>query len=400
MFLFELIIEIVSYIVLVIFLYNIIVTLFSLRVKEDENEKVFNEEEINTFCVLIPCHNEEEVIGTTLEALNKTEYNKKLYQVYIIADNCSDTTVDVCKNYIKSSNMHNCRILEVNGGSKPKALNSAVNILKEEGLWTRDDIVILDADNKVSPTIFKSFNKEHLNGHKLVQCSIQSLNDNSFVARGFTSAFNNMNRGFQYARNKVGLSGSLSGTGFSIDRKVWDDVDFINCDTLTEDLEFSIMSILSGYKVKFVFNDYVLNQHLDEFKPSMVQRVRWSRGHMQVYLKLAFPVFKTFLKKPSVQLIDSYLFIATPLRHIEYFVLVVIAILLRHRMHIPLWLLLIPVIYSIIFTIICNRWKLRYLIPSLTYTITMFIATVYGAITYKNKVWAKTVHKRIEAPAA
>ncbi|WP_297520037.1 glycosyltransferase family 2 protein [uncultured Clostridium sp.] len=394
---FDLVVRVISYIVLVVFLYNIVITMFSLKIKK-KNESIKIEDK-NTFCVLIPCHNEEEVIESTLNAINKTIYDKSLCKVYVIADNCSDTTSEVCEAFIKNNPLFDCRVLKVRGGSKPKALNSAVNILKEEGLWTADNIVILDADNKVSPTIFNSFNEEHLKGEKLVQCAIKSLNDVSFVARGFTSAFNNMNRGFQYARNRVGLSGSLSGTGFSIDRKVWDEVDFIKCDTLTEDLEFSILSILAGYRVKFVFDDYVLNQHLDEFKPSMVQRVRWSRGHMQVFMKLSWSVIKEFLKNPSIQLIDSFLFITNPFRDLLYVVVLFIDILLYKEIHVPLYLILIPLTYSIVFTILCDNRKIKYLLPSMMYTVTMFFATVYGGLTYTNRVWAKTVHKKIELPA-
>lgn len=392
----EIIINCIGYLILLIFSYNIFITLYSLKINIDEQINYFDK---NTFTVLIPCHNEEEVIESTLIALNKTIYNKKLYSVYIIADNCSDSTVKVCNNYLDKHPEFNGEVLEVKGGSKPKALNSAVNILKINNLWNHDNIVIIDADNKVSPTIFNSFNNAHIDGAKLVQCAIRSLNDKSFVAKGFTSAFNNMNRGFQYARNRIGLSGSLSGTGFSISRSVWDSVDFVKCDTLTEDLEFSILSILSGYKVKFVFNDFVLNQHLDEFKPSFIQRVRWARGHTQVFFKLSWPVIKNFLKHPSIQLLDSFLFLSSPLRNVLYIVAIALELDFHMFMKLSFWIMLIPIIYSLVFAMLADNWKLKYFLPHLGFTITMFFATAYGALTFKNKVWAKTVHKKLDIDA-
>lgn len=389
----NLIIDIIGYFVLLVFSYNIFITLFSLKIKRQPRE---NLKDANSFCVLIPCHNEEEVIESTLEYLNKVVYDKSLYSVYVIADNCSDKTVEVCKQYIEKNKVFNFKILNVKGGSKPKALNIAVNILKKQGDWTKDNVVIIDADNKVSETIFKSFNNEHLKGYKLVQCAIKSLNDTSFIARGFTSAFNNMNRGFQYARNKIGLSGSLSGTGFSIDRNVWDKVDFIRCDTLTEDLEFSILSILEGFKIKFIFYDYVLNQHLDEFIPSFIQRVRWSRGHTQVFFKLSIPIIIKFFKAPSFQLIDSLLFLSNPIRNILYVLDIFLELIFRHFSNIPLLLMVIPILYYLIFYMLCDNWKFKYLLPHIFFSITMFFATAYGAFTFKNKVWVKTIHKKID----
>lgn len=380
-----------AYFIIFVFIYDICISLFSLIIRNDKTNNVTDK---TSFSILIPCHNEENVIWTTLEYIYNSDYSKRLLKVYIIADNCTDKTVEIVNNFNKTHYL-NCKILEVSGGSKPKALNSAVNMLKEKRMWKDDCIVVLDADNRVSETLFKSFNKLHIEGFKIVQCAIHSLNDTSFIAKGFTSSFNNMNRGFQYARNKIGLSGSLSGTGFSIDRDTWDEVDFNNCNTLTEDLEFSILAILRGLKIKFIYNDYVLNQHLDEFRPSFVQRVRWSRGHTQVFVKLALKTFVNFLKKPSIQLIDSLLFMFSPFKHVVYIIVLCWQIIFNHFAEVSIYLIIFPLIYYLVFFMICNNWKLKYFFPHIFYTITMFFAIVYGALTYRKKVWVKTFHKQI-----
>ena len=45
---------------------------------------------------------------------------------------------------------------------------------------------------------------------------------------------------------------------------------------------------------------------------------------------------------------------------------------------------------------ICDNWKIKYFFPHIFYSITMFFATAYGALTYKNTVWVKTAHKRVD----
>ena len=44
------------------------------------------------FAVLIPAHNEEMVIEPLLESLENQDYPRTLYDVYVIADNCTDDT--------------------------------------------------------------------------------------------------------------------------------------------------------------------------------------------------------------------------------------------------------------------------------------------------------------------
>ena len=50
------------------------------------------------FAVVIPAHNEEMVLADLLENLKMLKYPKELYDVYVIADNCTDHTADIeCK---------------------------------------------------------------------------------------------------------------------------------------------------------------------------------------------------------------------------------------------------------------------------------------------------------------
>lgn len=105
--------------------------------------------DLTSYTILIPCHNEEEVIEKNLEAIYACDYDKSLLNVVVIADNCNDSTVEVCNKFKKSHTDFNCVILEVNGGSKPKAINSAVKLMKKQGIWNDDAIFMLDADNHV-----------------------------------------------------------------------------------------------------------------------------------------------------------------------------------------------------------------------------------------------------------
>ena len=61
----------------------------------------FHEDKITTpikrFAVLVAAHNEHRVIGQLVENLKELNYPKDLYDIYVIADNCSDNTAKVAE---------------------------------------------------------------------------------------------------------------------------------------------------------------------------------------------------------------------------------------------------------------------------------------------------------------
>ena len=53
----------------------------------------------NKFALMIPAHNEEMVLGDLLENLKILKYPKELYDIYVIADNCTDSTAEVAHRH-------------------------------------------------------------------------------------------------------------------------------------------------------------------------------------------------------------------------------------------------------------------------------------------------------------
>ena len=55
-------------------------------------------EKKNKICILIPAHNEEDVIYETIkEIYDHQNYPKELYDIYVVADNCTDKTKELAK---------------------------------------------------------------------------------------------------------------------------------------------------------------------------------------------------------------------------------------------------------------------------------------------------------------
>ena len=376
-----------------IYYYNVVTSLFCIKSVKHKQVEPYDRERKETFAILIPCHNEQDVIQRNLAAISNSTYDKDLYKVYVIADNCTDNTVVKVKEFMSTAPGMNIEVLEVKGGTKPRAINRAIQMIKAKGEWNKDNVVFLDSDNQCSPGMLEAFNYYH-ERNAIVQCRIESENADNIVSRGFKSAFNNMRYGFQLARNNMGLSGSLCGTGFSVNRKVFDEVGFEDCTTLTEDLEFSIKGILSGYKIRFIDEQYVLNQNVTKTIPSLKQRLRWNRGHSQTMVRLAPRLLKAFIKKPSLQIFDSIIFLCTPAKSILYLLMILLQFTAAaNGSYISPILFTISLMYQILFCLYCNDWNFNYIIPFIKYGLEMIPLMIHGALTYRDTNWCKTVHK-------
>ena len=74
--------------------YQLIISICSLVKLKD---KPILETKINKFMAIIPAHNEETVIEALIESLNNQDYPKDKYDIYVIADNCTDKTAEIAR---------------------------------------------------------------------------------------------------------------------------------------------------------------------------------------------------------------------------------------------------------------------------------------------------------------
>ena len=74
--------------------YYFVISWFGLFGKKRE-VKIYDESK--TFAMLVCAHNEEAVIASLVDNLQKLNYNNKLYDVFVVADNCVDNTAEVAR---------------------------------------------------------------------------------------------------------------------------------------------------------------------------------------------------------------------------------------------------------------------------------------------------------------
>lgn len=285
-------------IITVIYLmYFLIISLFAIL----KSKKVPDCLPRTKIAVLIAARNEEKVIGHLLESLNRQQYPKELYDVYVLPNNCTDDTEGV-------SLAHKAKVIHIDTEvkSKGEALKYAFQYFENNKICY-DAYVIFDADNVVHKSFLKKVNDAYVSGIKVAQGYRDSKNPKDTWVSGAFSIYHWMNNTFvNGSRNKANFSSFISGTGFMVASEVIQKHGY-DVSTITEDTEFCILCALNGYKVEYLKDAITYDEQALDFKTSVKQRKRWSYGTLQCLKKYG----NELLKKGNAQSLDLFIFLST-----------------------------------------------------------------------------------------
>lgn len=165
------------------------------------------------FAVLICAHNEENVIGGILESLKVQTYPAECWNVFLIADRCTDYTCDIAQQYDFVTILRR----EAEGESrKGLALEWGIEKILEKGQKTIDIMMVLDADNQVTPKFLELFNEKFRQGSLVVTGKRVAMNPyQTLVSKWYAIYWSVVTELFCDSHNCLGLSSLLSGTGFA-----------------------------------------------------------------------------------------------------------------------------------------------------------------------------------------
>ena len=97
------------------------------------------------FALIIAAHNEELVVAHIIESLSRQNYPKSLYDIFVVADNCTDKTAQIaCKYGAKVYKRFNTE--ERGKGYALEWMFSKIFAMKDK----YDVVSVFDADNLVS----------------------------------------------------------------------------------------------------------------------------------------------------------------------------------------------------------------------------------------------------------
>ncbi len=294
--------EALVWIITIFWLYQIMVSLCSLVKIKDKPLKVNKN---HSFMAIIPAHNEEAVVGNLVESLKRQNYDKELYDIYVIADNCTDNTAKIAKEAgaIVYERFNNTK------KTKGYALDWFLQQKIEENA-SYDAFFVFDADNIVDPDFMKNMNKKLCQGEEVVQGyrDIKNPTD-SWITAGYAIFYWTMHRFYHLARYNLGLSPLLNGTGFMVKFDTIKPEGGLKTVTLTEDIEFSLKRIIKGKRLGWATDAIVYDEQPVGFQQSWSQRSRWTVGHMQCIKEYTKQLAVAAKENKTMMNFDGFLYI-------------------------------------------------------------------------------------------
>lgn len=297
------IINIIIMLLLVVYgLYFVITALFLFKKRKKDN---IVSDKYSHFTILIPARNEEEVIKDAIQSFKRQKYPKDNYEIVVVINNTTDNTLGVC-----NAEGVRCILCERKIKNKGDALKEAFDRLKKE---KTDAYIIMDADNVVNDEFLGEMNKSLNEGTLVAKSSMDiKAKENTWVSSSYAIYFFIQSILYSIPRNNIGASCAINGTGIMIKKEVIDKYGF-NVRTITEDLEFMTLCALNNIKIKFVEGAICYAEHPSDFKVSMIQRRRWTKGIYEGFIIYFNSIIKNMIKCPNIELLDSLLIYSTPL---------------------------------------------------------------------------------------
>nr|WP_241393047.1 glycosyltransferase family 2 protein [Clostridium tetanomorphum] len=296
--------RVVTIVVFIVSMYYLCISFFGIWKKQDNNVV----EPKKSFALIVAAHNEEIVIANIVQSLKGLDYPEELYDIYVIADNCTDKTA--LKAEQKGAIVYERFNKEKRG--KGYALEWMFDkIFNMEKKY--DAVAVFDADNLVHKNFLKEMNKKMCEGYKVVQGYLDSKNpQDTWITGSYSISFWTSNRMFQLSRSNLGLSNQLGGTGFCIDTKILKEIGW-GATCLTEDLEFTCKLVLNGHKVGWAHDAIIYDEKPLTLNQSWFQRRRWMQGFADVAHRYFFKLIKKSIKSFSFTALDCALYSIQPI---------------------------------------------------------------------------------------
>lgn len=258
------------------------------------------------FLVLIPAHNEEVGIASTLESLRDLNYAIERYRVLVIADRCTDGTAAVARSL-------NAKCFERIDGQPGKGAALAWGIQEARNAQIAfDAVVIIDADTLASRDLLSAFNVE-------LQAGRQVQQGYNYISNPWASPFTRimavtgvLRNGRYYAgKTAIGLQGMLTGTGMCLGAEILERHGW-TAFSVGEDWEFSVELLLGGEKIYFNPLAKTFAKESQNFNQASHQRLRWASGRYAVMGSKVWALIRHGIRMPSFSLIDSAVTLVAP----------------------------------------------------------------------------------------
>jgi len=263
-------------------------------------------DKINRVAIMIPAHNEEDVIYDTVKDLidNQT-YPREMFDIYVVADNCTDETASLAKKAGAKVYIH------TDDNPKHHIVGYALKYAFEQLIQENIDytyVIRLDADNHVNKEFISLMNDAYNSGAKIARPYESALN---MTQNGFTKAcglyYTFDSRCSSRVRERLHLDAHVNGPGSLTDFEIIKRIGGYDTVTMCEDTEFNFKRMFEGIRCHFVEDAVVYEDLPSTFKDTLARNKRLGAGNTRLLIRYTPKLFFYTFKNRNFSFIEQWL---------------------------------------------------------------------------------------------
>ncbi len=386
--------------------YYLGISMFSLTVLHRERKS----DKKHSFALVVAAHNEESVIGQLTESLNALDYPRELFEIFVVADNCTDKTAENAR--LAGANV--MERFDTAARGKGFALEFAFeNLFGMERQF--EYICVFDADNIVRPDFLFHMNNKINEGCRAVQGYLDSKNPTeSWLTFSYSLWYWINNRLAQLSRSNLDFGCRLGGTGFAVDSELIREYGW-GATCLAEDTEFTLKLALGDIKVGWCHEAVVFDEKPLGMDTSINQRKRWAQGLADVASHYVRPLAQKGIAErkafPFHMLMNFWGDCLYPITAVFFAVIFAAALFgnetsLPYRLFCGMWsrpenmLLLSLLVFGNIFVVLAGLYNdrkldrniIKNLLGFAVYIVSWIPIGIAGALKKNDREWFHTPH--------
>lgn len=342
--------------------------------------------------VLVPAHDEQAVIGRTLESISRQLAGHD--RLVVVADNCSDGTAGTARQ-------HGAEVVKRHDPSrrgKGYALAHGLDFLERSG--PPDIVILVDADCELQPGCLARLASVSFQGARPAQAAYLMNPPRAAHKAALLVAFawtvKDLVRPLGWHR--LGLPCQLAGSGMAFPWPVIRSVDLASSH-LAEDLKLGLDLALAGHFTLFVPDAVVTSDVAPGGQPTPSQRARWEHGTLDILMRYLPRLLLRLGKTPSLSLLALALDLGVPPLALLALALgadLALSLLVSALLHVSAPMIVSGLVCGLFFLAIVLAWSrhgrnlvpLRWLVFAPVYA--LLKVPLYGRFLFnRQRAWAR-----------
>ena len=255
---------------------------------------------------VIPAYNEGDVISDTVaNVIEGQNYPKELFDVFVVAHNCTDNTAAAAR-------AAGAIVLELNDPDPAHrmalyplkhGIDHIINIEDEP----YDLVIHLDADNHINAEFCSLMNDAYQSGVEFMRPYEGALNSTqNFYTKACSLFYAFDSRFGSRVRERLGLAAHVDGSGATMAVSLLKRTGGYDAVTIADDAEFSLNRMLEGVKAHFIEDAVVYQDSPSTFKDTAARNRRIGHGVMNLMKSRAGQMIKTFFQTGNMSLLEMF----------------------------------------------------------------------------------------------